>query len=659
MTEAEAFGEKSLVNRLIHNVVLVPVVVFLLLLSATTFVWLEIKRYHLAEQISDTHEYLEFVSAHLAAHLDVRLVLGQLIREEWLDYRTNDPEDFAAIVKPKLGRFKDIQAINWVDRDGVIRWVNPVAGNERALGLDIRKLPAPYEALINAADTGESQATAPIELAQGGRGFVVYVPIHDAGRLEGFINMVFRIENLIDIALPIDQPKNFDLHITDGDSVVYENHTSRHLAEAQRRMLRIANREWSVAIAPTVHAHDSFFVHNNKLILLCGLIFSIALPSMLFQMMRRNAEFRATQRRLTDFADVSSDWFFETDEKLRFSYFSPRFEEVTGVSPDTLIGKTREEAGAPEADPDQFQAVLSSMAHRLPFRDFEHTRTRTNGTKAYISISARPAYDENGKFTGYRGVGRDITAQKRNQKVLNDALLASEQANRAKSEFLATMSHEFRTPLNAIIGFSEMLKEQYFGKLGADNYVEYAADIHSSGRHMLDLVNDVLDLSTIEAAKRQLTMEDFAFAEIVRDGVRNVETQLAHNGVTVKQDLPEDLPDLHADKRSIFQIVLNLLSNAMKFTGTGGHITISAAIRNGGFEFTVADTGIGIAADKLASITEPFMQTHENPHIAGTGTGLGLTIVKALVDAHGGTLRIESTPGEGTRVTVHLPQPTG
>jgi len=659
MAGAQGAREYSLLSRLIHHAIAVPAVVFVLLLSATGYVWVEIKRYHLAQQVSDANEYLEFVSAHLQAHLDVRLVLGQLIRQEWIDYHSKKAEDFAAIVRPKIQRFRDIQAINWVDAEGVIRWINPVAGNEQALGLDVRKLPEPATALAAAAQTQEMQVTGPLELAQGGRGFVVYIPVLEGERLAGYINMVFRSDTLIKIALPIDRRQDFDLHITDGDTPIFMQHTDTHLAEEQVRQLKIANRTWTIGVAPTAKTRERFNTASSHLLLLFGLVFSVALPLMLYQMMRRNADLRGIQRRLSDYADISSDWFWETDDKLRFSYFSARFEEVSGVPPERFLGKTRREVGAPDADPYEYQAMLEAMDLQLPFRDFEHSRIRPDGTKAYLSISARPAYDELGNFIGYRGVGRDITDRKLNQTVLNDALMASEQANRAKTEFLATMSHEFRTPLNAIIGFSEMLKEEYFGKLGAQTYVEYATDIHRSGRHMLDLVNDILDFSAIEASKRQMHPEDFAFEDVLNDGIRNVETPLREKNLTLTRDLPDGLPALHADKRSIYQIVLNLLTNAVKFTEPGGRVMVSVHAEDDTFVFAVADNGTGIAADKLSTITEPFSQSHTDPHIAGTGTGLGLTIVKSLVDAHGGTLLIESEVGEGTRVTVRLPMANG
>ncbi len=656
MTEFAEKGVQGLIRRLFHNVVLVPVLVFGFLLSATAFTWNEINRYHLLRQISDSHQYLEFVTAHLGAHLDVRLVLGELIRQEWLDYRTEDPEDFAAIVKPKLKRFADIQAINWVDKYGVIRWVNPVIGNENAIGLEIRELPGPNAALSEAIRSEKVQLTMPIYLAQGGRGFVTYFPVFEGNDIQGFINIVFRANDLIEKALPSDDRRHYDLHIEDAGEVLYENHMAPHLTKPIRKKITVANREWTVSVAPTTQVAETYSRAGANILLLFGLIFSVALPLTLFQLLRSNQNLRETQGRLSDFADISSDWFWETDSKLRFSYFSGRFEEVSGVPPDQLIGRTRRQVGAPDADPDAFQQMLQKMDLHQPFRDFEHTRTRENGTKEYLSISGRPAFDDRGKFIGYRGVGKNITESKKSQIVVADALMASEAANRAKSEFLATMSHEFRTPLNAIIGFSEMLKEEYFGPLGAKNYKEYATDINGSGRHMLDLVNDILDFSAIEASKRQMEFEVFSFDEILRDSIRNVEKQMNEKGINLNRDVSDKLQPMYADKRSVYQIMLNLLTNSVKFTDPGGTISVHAECDSERFTFSVSDTGIGIEATLLDTITEPFAQTHSSAHIAGTGTGLGLTIVKSLVEAHEGSLVIDSVMGEGTSVTISFPR---
>jgi len=217
------------------------------------------------------------------------------------------------------------------------------------------------------------------------------------------------------------------------------------------------------------------------------------------------------------------------------------------------------------------------------------------------------------------------------------------------------MSHDFRTPLNAILGFSEMMRAQYFGPLGAMNYEEYANDIHQSGELMLALINDILDISAIEAGKRPLVKAVLDTDEVLRNCIKNVERAADQEGIALSLEISEDSPSLYADKRSVTQIVHNLLSNAIKFTDCDGKIVVSAISGNQGTIIRVSDSGVGIQSDQLPSISEPFFQTSSDPYVSRQGTGLGLSIVKSLVEAHDGVLSIESEVGRGTIVTVTFP----
>ncbi len=340
---------------------------------------------------------------------------------------------------------------------------------------------------------------------------------------------------------------------------------------------------------------------------------------------------------------------------LKFSYFSDRFEDITGVAPDTLLGRTREQTGAPGSDPKAYTEMLQCLRNHRAFRNFEHLRVKPDGETAYLSISGKPAFGQNGEFIGFRGIGRDITYEHRSREALNNALIESEQVNQAKSEFLATISHEFRTPLNAILGFSEMFRAQYFGPIGSEKYTQYADDIHDSGKHMLAIINDILDISAIEAQKRPIRFETIEIAAIAKDCARNFEHQCQEKNLTLSVDMPTTLPRFDADKRALVQILLNLISNAVKFTEPNGTIVVSARVSDDDMLITVRDNGIGIAEENLSWIILPFFQTNSNPHIAQEGTGLGLSIIILLIEAHGGTLNIESHLGKGSTVTVRLP----
>jgi signal transduction histidine kinase len=228
----------------------------------------------------------------------------------------------------------------------------------------------------------------------------------------------------------------------------------------------------------------------------------------------------------------------------------------------------------------------------------------------------------------------------------------AQEASRAKSEFLASMSHELRTPLNAILGFSEILMTQLYGPLGHPKYREYAEDVFKSGAHLLDLINDVLDLSKIDAGKMELRESAFAVRELVNDTVLLLRDKARDVQIRLFVD---ERAEILADKRLIKQILLNLLSNAIKFTPAGGAITLGAGITDSGFEITVADTGIGMDPSQLEKAFSHYGQIDSKIARTHQGTGLGLPISLALAKLHGGDLTATSTPSEGTCMTLTLP----
>jgi cell cycle sensor histidine kinase DivJ len=252
-------------------------------------------------------------------------------------------------------------------------------------------------------------------------------------------------------------------------------------------------------------------------------------------------------------------------------------------------------------------------------------------------------------------VMRDVTKRKEQEQAIEEARSEAERANAAKSRFLATMSHELRTPLNAVIGFSEMLMNENAMQLDAARRLEYAGLIHDSGQHLLSVVNLVLDMSKIESGNFVITPEPFAPAPVIRNCCDLLGLKAREAGLDIVVRLPADLPEVVADKRALKQMLLNLLSNALKFTAGGGRITVSAALVGPYFDIAVEDTGVGIAAEDLRQIGNPFFQVrgaYDRPY---EGTGLGLSIVKGLAGLHGGQLQIESKPGVGTRMTIRLP----
>lgn len=231
----------------------------------------------------------------------------------------------------------------------------------------------------------------------------------------------------------------------------------------------------------------------------------------------------------------------------------------------------------------------------------------------------------------------------------------AERASDSKSRFLAAVSHELRTPLNAILGFSDILLGEYFGKLADDRQREYVSLIRQSGGHLLSVVNTMLDMSKIEAGRYELIMEPFIAAEPIRSCEAMLSLQAREKGLTLTSRLQRDLGEVVADRRALSQVLINLVGNAIKFTAPGGVVSIDASRSEGQLRIVVSDTGIGIDEDKLAMIGQPFMQIQNSYTRAYEGTGLGLALVKGLVALHGGEFCIASRPGEGTVITITLP----
>ena len=327
-----------------------------------------------------------------------------------------------------------------------------------------------------------------------------------------------------------------------------------------------------------------------------------------------------------------------------------------GFNTDTMAGRRSDEI-------EDFQSAEEAVFMNAQEREVLRTgntlqrqveRTFADGQIHTIDITKFPVYDQQGNITKVGSVSVDLTEQVEAQKAANAALQEAEAANRAKSEFLATMSHELRTPLNAILGFAEILSHQYFGPI-SDKYKEYAEDIQSSGEHLLTLINDILDLSTIEAGKQSLVKEKLSTEEIVAECERIVEDKARSHGIDLVTEVPKDLPPLYADRRAAKQILLNLLSNAVKFTPQGGRVTVSVKASKRNTTLKIADTGKGIPAENLPKLTDPFTRINPNPYQTEQGWGLGLAITKSLIDLHDGKLDIKSTVGKGTTVTVTFP----
>ena len=491
---------------------------------------------------------------------------------------------------------------------------------------------------------------------------------------------------------------------------------------------------------------------------------------------RRLAE---SEQRFRDFAEVSADWYWELDGDLRFSFISPQAQPRTGEDPRALLGRKPVREGLIDVTEDAWRAHTADLAARRAIADFRFAKLVPDGRLRHFSVSAKPIFNEHGAFQGYRGTGRDLTAQveaeqflrqvvdsvpaviavrdagmryllvnacyaqllgvkpddvvgkvtgaylgqeqaakvtRRDRQVIesgvpcdpfemrmanaegedrhwlvqkvplksaadkvwavltvgtditaqHEAELESDRLRRgrdlaaaadmAKSRFLANMSHELRTPLNAILGFSEMLGTEMFGPLGAEPYRGYVRDIETSGRHLLEIISSLLDMSRIELGDFGLRPEAVAVAGLIDECAAAACAMVPADRAPIVAAPIDPAWRLEVDRRALRQVLTKLLSNALKFTPASGRVTVNFQQAAGGaVAIAVADTGCGIAAERMANLFEPFQHSGAERARTGSGAGLGLWVSRALVELHDGTLTVRSAPGQGTAATVTLP----
>lgn len=391
-----------------------------------------------------------------------------------------------------------------------------------------------------------------------------------------------------------------------------------------------------------------------------------------------------SEQRFRDIVDAAGEYVWETDAEGRFSHLSPRVNETLGYAPQAMLG--RRPLDFVPAGVHQRVLRILEFGRRRPraFRRLEHPTRRADGTVIWLRIAGRPVHDAEGNFLGYRGMARDITAEKEaatrlvaerdlaadlNRRLASEIertqtlAQAAESASKAKSQFLAGMSHELRTPLNAILGMTEGLLAGTNGSL-TDRQEESLRVVERSGTHLLELINEVLDLARIEAGRLELecSLVDLrAKGASCLDFVRPLAEAKRLN---LRLRVPRDLPLCTVDPRRTRQILLNLLSNAVKFTPEDGFVELRAYLETGDREgaptqlcLEVEDNGIGISPADLSTLFEPFHQVDNELNRVHDGTGLGLSLVRRLAELHGGTVSVQSTRHLGSTFTVRLPQP--
>jgi PAS domain S-box-containing protein len=368
------------------------------------------------------------------------------------------------------------------------------------------------------------------------------------------------------------------------------------------------------------------------------------------------AALRAQLSEVSAILDTATDGVVVLDRAARILSANRSAQALFGYDAEELEGRSFGDLFAPEsigAAIDYLDRVQSrGVAALLNDGSEVIGRERLGGLIPLFMTMGRLG-DEGDK---YCAVFRDITPWKTAEEELIAARRDAERASSAKSDFLAKISHEIRTPLNAIIGFSEVMTEERFGPIGNERYRQYLKDIHASGAHLISLINDLLDLSKIEAGKLELTIASVSINDLTQQCVAIMQPQANRERIIIRTSLSPRLPQVLADARSVRQIVLNLLSNSIKFTVAGGQVIVSTAVTDTGeVVLRVRDTGIGMSDKDIATALEPFRQVATATRGRSGGTGLGLQLTKALAEANHATFHIKSAPNEGTLVEIAFP----
>jgi len=366
---------------------------------------------------------------------------------------------------------------------------------------------------------------------------------------------------------------------------------------------------------------------------------------------------KEAQSQLSELIRIAPEAILSISDKSEIILFNRGGERIFGHRAEEVVGKPFEIL-MPGRFRQRHHVHMNGFLHsgddyRLMDHRQEIIGLKKDGTEFPASASVSKSKSKDGyQFTV---IMHDLTERRNSEESRRKALIEAEKANRAKSEFLASMSHELRTPLNSILGFSEIIRHQYLGTIGEEKYIDYAENIHLSGRHLLNLVNQILDIERIEAGEYTIIKESIDIQNLLNECQIIIGMRADSKNISLSFEYPENIPPLRADRRAILQVLINLLTNAVKFTPEGGNIILKVTNTPQYYLIEVTDTGVGIPDDKLKTIMTPFTRHESDPHKPQEGVGLGLAITKALIELHDGKLKIESKPPIGTVITAVLP----
>ncbi len=444
--------------------------------------------------------------------------------------------------------------------------------------------------------------------------------------------------SLFDLLHPQDQEEqrtNF-FHMVNGQKQAYRAFTRLRTSDGTFR---------SVELAVSMIRRD-----ENQNIRVVGTITDVE--------ERRRAEkaLSEAEKKYRTIVENAAGGIYQVTPEGQYLSANPAMARILGyMSPEDLLREVRNANIQVYTDRKKRALFLRSVEAEDGMQGYETQVRKKDGSVIWINEHTRTVRDEDRNTLYFEGSMEDITHRKQAEMALREAKVNSDLANRAKSEFLANMSHELRTPLNAIIGFSEIIKNEVFGPIGQKAYWEYANEIYESGKNLLKNINEILDVSRIEAGERHLNEGVVDLAKVMESCLHMMASKIEANKMTVKNDLGR-LPKIIGEELAIKQVIMNIISNAVKFTPEGGRITISSEQdTNGQLRISITDTGIGLDEAEIIKALSPFGQVDATHRRSGSGTGLGLTLVDSLMRLHGGKFELFSQKGIGTTATLIFP----
>ncbi len=658
--------------------IILPLIIFLCLSGLTVVLWQDYTEHDEEIMRRHTETTAEQIHMRLEDFIEERLSSLEVLADRWVERR---PPDFSytryrQFAETYFKHYPGFQAINWVDTDGFIRWVYPEKQNYAAKDKNMHNHPetAVRESFARAEKDRTYVITPCITLCQGGIGFASYWPLVYDGKMQGYINGVFNISSVVKLRTGENIFDEFRLALYEGDRLIYQHGFDKELMASNRsvratREIHFRGKTWRLELEPLrITAKNELAAYlglenpTRLMFLFFGLMLSTGLSFLLYSFMHRMQMYQVARDQA----------LYEVNERKRaeqeiqnLQLYNRRLIEtnldplvtfdqkgiILDVNEGTIkaTGRTREELiGTLFADyftdPEKAHKGAMLVFESGEVRDYELVM-KGDGSETIVSYNASVYKDQTGQVVGAFAAARNITDQRRLEQERQVFIKELSDKNEELETFVYSVSHDLKTPLVTIEGFIGAMREDFGNQISEDQekYIKYMSD---AALKMEALINDLLEFSRIGRMTEK--KRKFSFAGIVKELLKTLQPQIQARGIEV--DIQEDLPDIYAEKKRFIQVMENLLTNAVKYIGKENpcpRIDIGVQDRNGQNVFFVRDNGIGIEEIYFEKIFQVF-QRLPSAKKAGEGTGIGLAIVKRIIEHHGGSVWVTSKPGEGS-----------